>query len=88
MKKNRLLLPALAVLALLATACGKEKQCLCYYEDVDAYYEKTIFVGPGIDCEDISEVAYEERVTTEEGEHTLVRYDEHIIHCREAHNAY
>lgn len=86
MKKIRLIVPAMAVLALLAASCGKEKQCLCYYEDVDSYYEKTIFVGPGLDCEDISEVSFEERVTTDEGVHTLERYDEHIAHCRDAHN--
>lgn len=84
--KKIILLPVLAVLSLAAVSCGKEKQCICYYEDVESHYEKTIFVGPGLECSDITEVALEERVTTEEGAHTLQRTDVHVAHCRDAHN--
>lgn len=85
MKKR--IIPAIVVFAcLIAAGCGKEKQCICYYDNVDAYYEKYIFVGPGLNCSDISEVSYENRVTTEEGSHTLQRSDIHQVHCRDAHN--
>lgn len=84
--KRKVLTVLVALATLVVVGCGKEKQCICYYEDVDSYYEKTIFIGPGLNCSDITEVSFEERITTEEGEHTLQRTDIHTAHCRDAHN--
>lgn len=72
-----------AALLLAASSCGKEHQCKCVFPDLpDEPNEYNVFVVEGIDCEDITEMAYEHAVHADGGGYTLERYDVRKVECR------
>ena len=82
MKKN-ILLPAVALLALLAVGCSKERNCECTVEDLVTNYNPLMIVDNGMKCSDITEMAIEEKYVTEDGVHSLRRVEVHKVSCRE-----
>jgi len=81
--KKTAILPALAMLALLATSCGKERNCECTVEDLTTNYNPTLVVDNSMRCEDITEMAIEEKYVTEDGTHSLHRTEVHKVSCHE-----
>ena len=82
MKKRHILLIAGA---LLAAACSKEHRCYCTYADgEDAVNALDVLeVGSSISCADITEFAFEEHTTTDDGQQTLHRVNVHKVNCRD-----
>ena len=73
----------LGLMLLALTGCVKDRQCRCVYTDgSDDGRLKVFFVDPAIHCEDITEMAFEEKIT-EDGVHTLHRTDTRPVKCRE-----
>ena len=81
--KKKAILPALALTALLATGCGKERNCECTVEDVVNSYNPVLVVDNGMKCSDITEIAIEEKYVTDDGTHSLRRTEVHKVSCRE-----
>lgn len=81
--KTRLILPALALLALAATGCGKERNCECTVEDATYNYNPLIVVDHSMKCSDITEMALEEKYVTDDGTHSLHRTEVHQVSCHE-----
>ena len=82
MKKSLLAIAAIAAFAL--SACSeKEHQCKCVPEDGDDTHLEILFVGPSINCKDITETAFEVRYTTDDGHHSLRRTEIHKGNCRD-----
>lgn len=81
--KTRLILPALALLALVATGCGKERNCECTVEDATYNYNPLIVVDHSMKCSDITEMALEEKYVTDDGTHSLHRTEVHQVSCHE-----
>ena len=81
--KKIIILPALALVTLLATGCGKERNCECTLEDATVNYNPVIVVDNGMKCNDIKEIAVEEKYVTEDGIHSLRRTEVHKVNCRE-----
>lgn len=81
--KQRILLPALAFLALLATGCGKQRNCECLVDGVSASHNPVLVVDNGIKCSDITEMAIEEKYVTDDGTHSLRRTEVHSVSCHE-----
>ena len=81
--KKKFIAIALLAAALAAVGCGKDHQCKCVPEGGDNNHLEIVFVGPSIDCEDITETAFEERYTTEDGIHSLRRVEKHKVKCRD-----
>ena len=75
----------LGLILLVLTGCAKDRQCRCVYTEGDDDRLKVFFVDPAIHCEDITEMAVEEKVTID-GEHTLQRTDYHSVRCRDFHS--
>lgn len=80
--KNKILLPALALGALLAAGCSKEHQCECSDPKTPTLLKTILVVDEQMKCEDITEMGYEEKYTTESGEHSL-RRTMHKVKCRD-----
>ena len=83
MKKR--IIPVVVMLATLAVvSCGKERQCKCVYSDTTETTEllKLIVVDRQMRCEDITEMGYEVKVVTEDGQ-TLQRVEMHTVSCRD-----
>lgn len=83
MKKK--ILPLIVVLLSLAAAgCAKDKQCKCTTTDVqDDGLLKVLVVDGSMRCEDIVEMAMEEKIRDEEGNYTLTRVQVHKVKCRD-----
>jgi len=85
MKKKILsVVVVLATLTLVLVSCGKDRQCKCVYTDTTESAEllKLIVVDNQMKCEDITEMGYEEKVVTEDGQ-TLHRTGMHTVSCRD-----
>ncbi|MBP5527128.1 MAG: hypothetical protein J6X79_01595 [Bacteroidales bacterium] len=80
--KKKVLLSAMALMALLAVGCGKQRNCECVVEDLVTNYNPILVVDHGIDCGDITEMAIEEKYVTEDGTHSL-RREVHKVSCHE-----
>lgn len=68
----------------MLTGCGKEHQCKCLKTDLEegAFDENMVFVLDGsIDCDNITEMAFEEHVSVEGGT-SLRRVEVHKVKCR------
>ena len=81
--KTKLVLPALALMALVATGCGKERNCECTVEDLVTNYNPLIVVDHGMKCSDITEMAIEEKYVAEDGTHSLHRVEVHKVSCHD-----
>jgi hypothetical protein len=82
MKKTILTVAAVA-LALMMGACNKSHQCKCEFIDTpDDGLLKVFEMDSSIDCEDITEMSFEEHVATDEGQ-SLRRVEVHKVKCRE-----
>lgn len=82
--KKTAILPILALTALLATGCGKERNCECTVEDLATNYNPTLVIDNGMKCSDITEMAIEEKyVDSLSGAHLLHRIEVHKVTCRE-----
>lgn len=81
--KKIIILPALALVTLLATGCGKERNCECTFEGMTSNYNPVVVVDNGMKCNDIKEIAVEEKYVTEDGTHSLHRTEVHKVNCRE-----
>ena len=83
MKKK--ILPLMMVALTLALAgCAKDKQCKCFTTDVpDDGLLKVLVVDGSMKCDDISEMAIEEKVQDENGNYTLRRTEVHKVKCRD-----
>lgn len=82
--KQKWIVGLMGLMGLVCLAgCGKEHQCKCEKTDVDAGYdENMVFVLDGsIDCENITEMAFEEHVSSEGGT-SLRRVEVHKVKCR------
>ncbi|MGX8713653.1 MAG: hypothetical protein ACSW8I_08255 [bacterium] len=85
-KSLRFSLFALAAVFCLFAACSKEHQCKC--ELVDGYEDNTtlniFYLDGSLDCEDITEMSFEEHTTSEEVplEHVKIRN----VKCRDYGN--
>ena len=84
MKKIVLTLASIALLAMFS-ACGKEHKCMCTYADGQDEVNSlnVLLVDGSIQCEDISEFAFEEHMTTEDGVQTLHHVNVHKVNCRD-----
>lgn len=84
MKKTLFSLAALTLLAALS-ACGKDHKCMCTYVDAEDAVNAldVLLVDSSIDCDDISEFAFEEHTTTPDGQQTLQRVNVHKVKCRD-----
>ncbi len=80
--KNKILLPALLLGALIATGCTKDHQCECSDPTVSTLLKTIIEVDEQMKCEDITEMGYEEKIVNENGEHAL-RRTMHKVKCRD-----
>ncbi len=71
------------------TGCKKDRQCRCFYTDGSEDLRlKVFFVDPSIRCEDLTEMAIEEKVTEitpDDTTHTLHRNENHTMMCRDFH---
>lgn len=84
MKRKIMIVAGVALMTLLAAACNKERQCKCVTTDVpDNGLLKIMFVDNGMKCENITEMAFEEHIVTEDGQHSLTRTDIHTVSCRD-----
>lgn len=84
MKSKILTVAAMALITLLAVSCNKERQCKCTTTDVpDDGLLKIMVVDNGLKCEDIKEMAFEEHVVTDDGQHSLTRTNVHQVSCRD-----
>ena len=84
MKRKIMIVAGVALMTLLAASCNKERQCKCVTTDVpDNGLLKIMFVDNGLKCEDITEMAFEEHIVTEDGHHSLTRTDVHTVSCRD-----
>lgn len=81
--KKSLILPTLALLALLAAGCGKQHNCECIVEDVEVIHNPVMVVDNGMKCSDITEMAIEEKYVTDDGTHSLQRTEVHKVSCHE-----
>jgi len=81
MKKKVLTLTAVALVALMAAACHKERRCSCVIEDVATTYNPVLVIDDGLHCDDITEMALEEKYVTEDGVHSLHRTEVHKVTC-------
>ncbi len=82
--KKRIFLPVLALLALTAVSCGKERHCKCFNDNEgENQYLQVMVVDRAMKCEDITEMAFEEKYVTEDGTHSLHRIEVHNVTCRE-----
>ena len=82
--RTKLFLAAALLASLALSACSdKEHQCKCVPEDGDDTHLEILFAGPGVKCEDITETAFEERIMSEDGTHTLRRTEVHKVNCRD-----
>ena len=81
--KKRLLLPAVALLALTIASCGKDRNCECVVEDGNYNYNPLMIVDHSMKCSDITEMALEEKYITEDGTHSLQRTEVHKVSCHE-----
>lgn len=73
----------MALMALVATGCGKERNCECVVEDMATNYNPLIVVDHGMKCDDITEMAIEEKYVTDDGTHSLRRTEVHKVSCHE-----
>ena len=81
MKKIVMMMSAVAVL-FLAAGCNKEHSCKCMTTDVEDDGTLKVFVIDGsVDCESITEMAFEEHIAAEGGG-SLERVDVHKVKCR------
>lgn len=80
---KKVLLPLLALVALTAAGCGKARNCECTVEDATYNYNPVMIVDHGMRCEDITEMALEEKYVAEDGTQSLRRIDVHKVHCHE-----
>ncbi len=77
------LLPLAALVSLALCSCGKERQCKCMTTDVpDDGILKVLVVDHSLKCESITEMGFEQKVVTEDGQ-TLQRVDMHTVSCRD-----
>lgn len=84
MKRKITILAAAIVCVLLAAACNKERQCKCVTTDVpDNGLLKIMVVDNGLKCDAIKEMAFEQHIVTEDGQHSLIRTDIHQVSCRD-----
>lgn len=84
--KKKAILPAMALLALLAVGCSKQRNCECVVEGLVTNYNPVMVVDNGIKCGDITEMAIEEKYVTEDGTHLLRRTEVHRVSCHEQRN--
>lgn len=81
--KKKILLPAVALLALAATGCAKERHCKCFSEGQDNQHLQVMVIDRAMKCDDIKEMAFEVKYVTEDGAHSLQRTEVHNVSCRE-----
>ena len=81
--KKSIILPALALLALLAAGCGKQRNCECIVEGSLSSHNPVLVVDNGMKCSDITEIAIEEKYVTDDGTHSLRRTEVHPVKCHE-----
>lgn len=84
--KKKILVCTVAMMGLVGlmglSSCSKEHQCKCVTTDVpDDGLLKYFVVEGSIACEDITEMAFEEHVSTENGT-SLHRVEVHKVSCR------
>ena len=82
MKKFFTTLAAVAMLAAV-WGCNKEHQCKCVWTDESDDNEqlKVFVIDGGLDCDDITEMAFEEKYVTDDGI-SLHHVDVHKVKCR------
>ncbi len=84
MKKKIFMAMSIAAVAMLAVSCGKEHQCKCVAtEGEDLGKLHILVVDQSLKCSDITEMAFEKKVVSEDGSQTLVRYDSYKVNCRD-----
>lgn len=81
--KKKVILPALALLALVAAGCSKERRCECILDDASVSHNPILVIDNGMRCSDISEMAIEEKYVTDDGTHSLRRIEVHSVKCHE-----
>lgn len=81
--KKRIVMPALALVALMAVGCGKERHCKCFSEGVDDQRLQVMVIDRSMKCSDIKQMAFEEKYVTEDGTHSLRHTEVHNVTCRE-----
>ena len=81
--KKKIMLPVLALLALAAAGCGKERHCKCFNEGEDNLHLQVMVIDHAMKCDDIKEMAVEVKYVTEDGAHSLQRTEVHNVSCRE-----
>ncbi len=83
MMKNKIIFLLSLCFVLVLSACHKDTQCKCIFDDVmnDSASER-IIAADGLDCDDITEMAEERHVTTSDGTHALQRVEVHKVSCR------
>ena len=81
--KKKVLLSVMALMAILAVGCGKERNCECTVEDVVTNYNPLLIVDHSMKCSDIKEMAIEEKYVTDDGTHSLRRVEVHKVSCHE-----
>ncbi len=77
------LFPVLALLALTAVGCGKQRNCECVVDGGGYNYNPILVVDDGIKCDDITEMSIEEKYVADDGTQSLRRVEVHQVHCHE-----
>ncbi len=81
------LLPLAAIVLLTLCSCAKERQCKCVTTDIpDDGILRILTVDHSLKCESISEMGFEQKDVTENGEQTLRRVEMHTVSCRDYAN--
>lgn len=81
--KKKVLLSAMALMALIAVGCGKQRNCECVVEDLVTNYNPVMVIDNGMKCSDLTEMAIEEKYVTDDGTHSLRRVEVHKVSCHE-----
>lgn len=81
--KKSIIFPAAALLVLLVSGCGKQRNCECVVEGTAIIHNPVLVVDNGMKCSDITEMAIEEKYVTDDGVHSLRRTEVHPVKCHE-----
>ena len=89
MKSVKNILKCVAAVAMLLplvalSSCSKEHQCKCVPTDVpDDGLLQILVVDRGMSCDDITMLAFERHIVTDDGHFSLERTDVHPVMCRD-----